>query len=128
MLFDTIKGSACSYSDISTAFLKPYINLEPTFFIGKPYDNLERFFFKPYVNLEPPSFWISSTSSFFTIYGGLFPPWFFLPRVLYTPYYFRLPILIGLYCENPPSINRRLFPRDFLMKLMLRYAIQIFIS
>ncbi|MEF2915227.1 MAG: hypothetical protein U0O17_03735, partial [Longicatena caecimuris] len=46
-------AAKCSFSNISTAFLKPYINLEPTFFIGKPYDNLERFFFKPYVNLEP---------------------------------------------------------------------------
>lgn len=52
MLFDTIKGSACSYSDISTAFLKPYYTLEHTSIIIKTYVYLERFFSEPYVNLE----------------------------------------------------------------------------
>ena len=54
MLFDTIKGSACSYSDICTAFLKPYNTLEHTSIIIKPYVYLERFFSQPYVNLETP--------------------------------------------------------------------------
>lgn len=39
--FDTIKGSACSYSDICTAFLKPYNTLEHTSIIIKPYVYLE---------------------------------------------------------------------------------------
>ena len=59
--------------------------------------------------------------------GNFFHHGFLYPVFLY-PILFQITNSIGLYCENPPSINRRLFPRDFLMKLMLRYAIQIFIS